>query len=140
MSSYQVLGGGPDPFAPKRRTLTSDEILRALSLDPNRSMDHGRIRGLRMRLQSNRGTDVPTAEEQLLDWSLQVEAKDPEPESYENPARLNDGNGQRRALTQGDFEFVRTLEDADPSRVPAEDVRLLAQLEAVAQDESERRW
>ncbi len=44
--------------------------------------------------------------------------------------RLQDAKRERRALTPGDLEFVRTFEGTEPSKVPAEDVRLLAQLEA----------
>ena len=138
--TFRTLGGvGPDPFAPKKRTLPSADILRVLSWDPNHSMDHGRLRAIHHRLNSVRGTDVPTPEQNLLEWTLTVQPKRVEPESYDNPARLQDAQRERRALTPGDLEFVRTFEGAEPSKVPAEDVRLLAQLEATAQDESERR-
>ncbi len=138
--TFRTLGGvGPDPFAPKQRTLPSADILRVLSWDPNHAMDHGRLRAIHHRLNSRRGTDGPTQEQRLLEWSLTVQPKRVEPETYDNPARLQDAKRERRSLTAGDFEFVRTFEGAEPSKVPAEDVRLLAQLEAVAQDESERR-
>lgn len=139
MSQYRVLGDGPDPFAPKQRTLTSEEILRALSFDPNRSMDHGRLAGIRRRLDSSRGMGGPTTEQQLLDWVLSVQPKDPELRIHENPARIRDRLPSRRSLTQGDFEYVRSFEGADPKAVPAEDVKLLAELEAAAETESERR-
>lgn len=138
MSQYQVLGG-PDPFGPKQRTLTSEEILCALGLDPNDSMDRGRLRAIRHRLDARRGMGGPTSEQELLDWTLTVAPKDPEPRVHEYPARMGDRRPSRRSLTQGDFEFVRSFEGADPKAVPAEDVKLLAELEAAAETESERR-
>lgn len=139
--TFRTLGtlSGPDPFAPKRRTLPSTDILRVLGWDPNNEMDHGRIRAVLHRLSSSRGIEGPTQEQQLLEWSMKVEPKHPVLQSYENPARLNDWQRQRRALTQGDFEFARTLEGVEPAKVSSEDVRLLAEMEAVAQSEPERR-
>ncbi len=136
---FQVIGGGPNPFAPKRRTLPSADILKVLSWDPNRDIDHGRIRGTLHRLTSVRGIEGPTEEQKLLEWSMKVEPKHPEPETYDNPARLNNWRRRPRALTQGDFEFVRTLEGVEPAKVSREDVRLLAELEAAAESDSERR-
>jgi hypothetical protein len=139
MSDFRVIGDRPNPFAPQQRTLTSAEILRALSFDPNDSMGHGRLRAMRQRLDSRRGMGSATAEQQLLDWSLTVEPKDPEVKHYDNPARIRDRRPSLRTLTVGDLEFVRNFEGADPKTVSAEDVKLLAELEASAQTESERR-
>jgi hypothetical protein len=139
MSDFQVIGSGPNPFAPQQRTLTSAEILRALSFDPSDSMDHGRLRAMRHRLDSRRGLGGATVEQQLLEWSLTFEPKDPEVRHHDNPARIRDRRPTLRTLTLGDVEFVRSFEDADPKSVSAEDVKLLAELEASAQTESERR-
>ena len=68
---FRTLGGvGPDPFAPKKRTLPSSDILRVLSWDPNNSMDHGRLRAIHHRLNSVRCVDGPTQEQSLLEWTL----------------------------------------------------------------------
>jgi hypothetical protein len=139
VSQFRVIGGGSDPFAPQRRTLSSAEILRALSFDPNHSMDHGRLSGIRRRLESSRGAGGPTPEQEVLDWCLTVEPKDPEVRHYDNPARIRDRRPSLRALTVGDFEFVRSFEGADPKSVSAEDVKLLAETEASAESEAERR-
>lgn len=137
--SFQPIGGGPNPFAPKPTTLSSADILRVLGLDPHRSMDHGSIRGILHRLKSARGIGDSSQEQRLLEWALTVEAGESSPETYRNPARLSDWKREQRALSQGDFEFVRTLEGVEPAKVPAEDVRLLAELEVAAQSEPERR-
>lgn len=131
---------GPDPFAPKRRTLTSVEMLRALSLDPNRDFDHGGLRGILHRLTSVQGISGPTQEQRLIEWALQVEPKASTlPTTYENPARLTDGRRSPRALSPGDLEFVRSFEGAQPESVLPADVKLLAELEAVAESPAERR-
>jgi hypothetical protein len=139
MTDFRVIGDRTNPFAPKPRTLPSVDILRVLAWDPNDSMDHGRIRAIRQKLESVRGMGGLTQEQRLLEWALQVEPKDREPTTYENPARLRDAKRSRRRLTLGDLEFVRTFEGADPKSVSAEDVKLLAELEAQAESESERR-
>ncbi len=139
MSSYRVLGEGPDPFAPSQRTLTSEEILRLLAYDPNDPMEHGRLAGHRRRLEDRRGIGAPTTEQQLIDWMLTVQPKERERRFHDNPARIRDREPSRRTLTLGDFEFVRSFEGADPKAVSAEDVKLLAELAAAAETESERR-
>lgn len=139
MSSVRVLGGGPDPFSRPSRNLDSAGVLRALSLDPYHDVDHARLDAIRRQLEARRGLGEPTREQQLLEWSLQVEPKRPEMRTYDNPARLSDHERTQRALSQGDLEFVRSFGDVEPDKVPAEDVRLLAELEVVAQSESERR-
>ncbi len=140
MTDFQVIGGGPNPLAPpKQRKLSSDEILRVLSFDPNDEMDHGRIRAWVHRLQSGKFLFGVTREQELLEWSMQVEPKRRlEREVYDNPARLGDPKRNPRPLTLGDFEFVRSLQGADPKDVPAGDVRHLAELEAAAESYSER--
>ncbi len=140
MSDFRVIGGGPNPFAvPKQRTLSSEEILRVLSWDPNRDMDHGRIRAKLHQLETGRHGRGVTREQELLEWAMEVEPKRPsEDQAYDNPARLTEKPSPRQ-LSIGDLEFVRTFDGADPKTVSAADVKLLAQLEAAADSESERR-
>ncbi len=139
MSDLQVVGGGENPFAPKQRTLTSEEILSALALNPNRPMDRGRLRAIHQQLEARRGIGGRTREQELLDSMLTVQPKDPAPRVHENPARLHGGRRERRSLSLADVELVRSFRDADPKAVPPEDVKLLAELEAAAETESERR-
>lgn len=136
---FQVVGGGPNPFAPKQRTMTSKEILQVLELDPNRSMDHGRIRAHHQRLDSRRAMGGATDDQRLLEWALRVKPKTPELKTYDNPARLGDKQPSQRQLSPGDLELVRTLETVAPAAVSVDDVKLLAELEAVAGSPSERR-
>jgi hypothetical protein len=138
VSQFRVIGDGPNPLAPQRRTLSSKEILRALSLDPSDSMQRGRLRALRQQLEDKRGIGGLTPEQEVLDWCLTVEPKGRDSGTYANPARIS-GRPELRPLGRGDFEFVRSFEDADPNSVSAEDVKLLAELEASAETESERR-
>lgn len=139
MTDFRVIGGGPNPFTvPKQRTLSSDEILRVLSLDPNHDMDHGRLRAKLHQLQTGRYGRGVTREQELLEWAMGVEPKRPSKDPYDNPARLTEKPSSRQ-LSIGDFEFVRTFDGADPKTVSAADVKLLAQLEAAAESESERR-
>ncbi|HSH58525.1 MAG TPA: hypothetical protein VK988_02575 [Acidimicrobiales bacterium] len=124
---------------PKQRRLSSDEILRCLTFDPNDEMDHGRIRAWVHKLQAGKYLFGVSREQELLEWSMQVEPKRRVPEqTYDNPARLRDPNRKPRALTLGDFEFVRSFEGVDPKDVPPADVRHLAELEAAAESYSER--
>lgn len=137
---FQVIGGGPDPFAPKPRTLTSEELLRVIALDPHDDMDYARLRYFRRLVDSRRGIGAPTREDELISWSMTVEPKRPEVRSsYTNPARLSDHSRESRQLTQGDLEFLRLIEGVAPGDVPAEDVRLLAELEVTAKTPTERR-
>lgn len=140
MSDFRVIGGGPNPLAvPKQRKLSSDEILTVLSFDPNDEMDHGRIRAWVHKLQAGKFLFGVTREQELLEWSMQVEPKRRlEREVYDNPARLSDPKRNPRPLTLGDFEFVRSFQGADSKDVPAGDVRHLAELEAAAESYSER--
>ncbi len=141
MTDFQVIGGGPNPFPVlKQRLLSSEEILRVLSWDPNHDMDHGRIRATLYKLQAGRYGFGRSREEELLEWSMGVEPKrPPADEIYDNPARLSDWKREPRSLSAGDIEFIRVLGDEDPKKVPARDVRHLAELEASAESESERR-
>lgn len=140
MSDFRVIGDGPNPFAAKRRTLTSDEILRVLSWDPNRDMDHGRLRAVHHRLESGRGLGGRVREQELIEWALNVEPKRPLVDQiYDNPARLADWRREKQALSPGDLEFVRTFDGADPRTVSFDDVRHLAELEVTSESESERR-
>jgi hypothetical protein len=140
LNGMRVIGDGPNPFAPKPRTLPSVDILRVLGWDPNDSMDHGRIRAIRQKLESVRGMGGPTQEQRLMDWALQVEPKRPSAvEVSQNPARLPDWKREPRALSAGEIEFLRSFEGVEPSKVPTEDVQLLAKMEASAESEPERR-
>ncbi len=139
MSDFRVIGGGPNPFPVlKQRTLSSDEILRVLSWDPNRDMDHGRIRAKLHQLETGRYGRGATREQQLLEWAMGVEPKRFENRAYDNPARLAEKPSPRQ-LSIGDFEFVRNFDGADPTAVSSADVKLLARLEAAAESESDRR-
>ncbi len=138
--TFRPIGGGADPFAPKQRTLPSEDILRVLSWDPNDHMDHGRFRAIRHRLESVRGIQSSTQEQRLVEWALQVEPKEPKPDTfYVNPARLPEGKRSQRTLSLGELEFVRQFEGAKPESVSPEDVKLLAELELEAESEPERR-
>lgn len=142
MTQFRTLGdlSGPDPFAPKPRTLTSEELLRVIALDPHDDMGHGGLRYFHRLVESRRGIGAPTREHELISWSMQIEPKRPEVRSsYTNPARLSDHSREPRQLTQGDLEFLRTIEGVAPGDVPVEDVRLLAELEATAESATERR-
>ena len=139
---FRVLGdpGRPYPFVPKRRTMTSQEILRAMAFDPHRPWEHARLQAIHRQQAARRGVGEPTVEQQLLEWSLGTERpKDPEVTTHDNPARLGDVKRSPRTLTAGDLEFVRTFEGVDPGSVAAQDVRLLAELEASAETAAERR-
>ncbi len=139
MSNFRVIGGGPNPFPVlKQRTLSSDEILRVLSWDPNHDMDHGRLRAKLHQLETGRYGFGVTREQQLLEWAMGVEPKRFENRAYDNPARLAEKPSPRQ-LSLADFEYARGFNGADPKTVSAADVRLLAQLEAAAESESERR-
>ncbi len=139
MTDLRPIGDGPNPLAPPPQKLSSREILRLLALDPYRSMERGRLRATRDRLQDGRRGGGRSAEQQLLDWSLSVEPKRDTVERYDNPARINGPRPRQRSLSLGDFEFVRSFDGADPSTVSVDDVKHLAELEAAAESQSDRR-
>ncbi|HSH61273.1 MAG TPA: hypothetical protein VK988_16855 [Acidimicrobiales bacterium] len=102
-------------------------------------MDHGRIRGWVHKLQAGKFLFGVSREQELLEWAMEVQPKRPlANQAYDNPARLREKPSPRQ-LSIGDFEFVRTFDGADPKTVSAADVKLLAQLEAAAESESEHR-
>jgi len=122
-------------------TLTPAELVEVSTIDPSNAVDSARLRGLRHRVARRSRSGHATDDSRLIDWLLEsfpTTAPKPKPALYDNPARL-DGPRQQRSLAPGDFEFVRTLATERPERAAPEDVRHLAELEAAASSESERR-
>lgn len=82
---------------------------------------------------------TPLENRHLLEWMIDAHTRRPDGRVYSNPARLPEGRRKPRPLTAADIEFVCSFDGTSPASVPAEDIRLLAQLEAAAQDEISRR-
>jgi hypothetical protein len=128
-----ALRSGRTPPTPK---MSTDDLLRVLAMDPSDRLAQGRLKALRTRL--SHGTSLRTPDRELIDFMLATEPVDVVPAVHDHPMRLRGAPPKPRALTAGDFEFVRSIKDKPPASVTAAEARLLAELEAVAQSNTER--
>ncbi len=109
MTDLQPIGGGANPFAAPPWTLSSQEILRVLELDPRHSMDRGRLRAIRERLDRSRRGAAPSPEQAKLDAALRIEPKRNGVSRYDNPARLTGPKPKPHPLSAGTSSSSRAL-------------------------------